>query len=741
MEHFRNAVDLFRQLDRTVGGYKRAVLDSMIGIGQVHYNLGDYREALSCYDEVLRAAEKNGDRSCQHAVLNDMGLVYMDQADFRTATELFTRSSIIANQLGDREAKAIAICNLGVVNERQERFTRAGERFNECLRVAQEIPAPKLEIPALEGLATVALRARRYDEALRNYDKANEIAVKLGDKLRQSELAWCKAGTYHDLGNYGKAIELAARAGELADELHEANYSYLALTASGKSHLALGQFEAARANLDRAIEKVEQIRSRIGGREQQRAFFFERKIEPYYLMVDLLIRQNRPEEALEFAERARSRTLLDLTGKVKFDIAKAMSLEEKQEEQRLDGHLTDFNSRLYREYQQKEPDSNRIADLKARLDKARADYDSFMDRLFVSHPDLRIDRAQAASFSIKDTGIVLPSPDAVVLEFEVMDDKVYVFILTLGDDGRTQVRAYPISISRKSLTTKVDDFRFRIANNSLGIDTLSTELFQRLLGSAAGLLKGKKTVVLVPDDVLWDMPFQALKDNGGRYMIENYTLIYAPSLAVLREMRRRKAADSATNVAPSLAAARGPGSELTFLAFGDPALSSKTIHSLRTIDRDAALGPLPAAKMEVQTLGTMYGSSRSAVFVGAEATEERAKAEMGRFRILHFATHGILDGTNPMYSHVVLSQSKSGTGEDGLLEAREIMRMHLEADLAILSACQTGRGRISRGEGVIGMSWALFVAGCSTSVVSQWNVESNSTARLMIEFHRALAVR
>jgi CHAT domain-containing protein len=111
---------------------------------------------------------------------------------------------------------------------------------------------------------------------------------------------------------------------------------------------------------------------------------------------------------------------------------------------------------------------------------------------------------------------------------------------------------------------------------------------------------------------------------------------------------------------------------------------------------------------------------------------------MGRFRILHFATHGILDGTNPLYSHVVLSQSKSGSGEDGLLEAREIMRMNLEADLAILSACQTGRGRISRGEGVIGMSWALFVAGCPTSVVSQWNVESNSTAKLMIEFHRAL---
>ena len=111
---------------------------------------------------------------------------------------------------------------------------------------------------------------------------------------------------------------------------------------------------------------------------------------------------------------------------------------------------------------------------------------------------------------------------------------------------------------------------------------------------------------------------------------------------------------------------------------------------------------------------------------------------MSRFRVLHFATHGILDGMNPLYSHVVLSRSASDSSEDGLLEAREIMQMDLKADLVVLSACQTGRGRISRGEGVVGMSWALFVAGCPTSVVSQWNVESNSTTRLMIEFHRAL---
>jgi CHAT domain-containing protein len=125
------------------------------------------------------------------------------------------------------------------------------------------------------------------------------------------------------------------------------------------------------------------------------------------------------------------------------------------------------------------------------------------------------------------------------------------------------------------------------------------------------------------------------------------------------------------------------------------------------------------------------------VYVGGEAREETIKEEAGRFDILHFATHGILDDVNPLYSRLLFSQSASPV-EDGLLEAREIMRLNLRARLAILSACETGRGRIGAGEGMIGMSWALFVAGCPRTVVSQWKVSSASTAELMIDFHRRL---
>ena len=150
------------------------------------------------------------------------------------------------------------------------------------------------------------------------------------------------------------------------------------------------------------------------------------------------------------------------------------------------------------------------------------------------------------------------------------------------------------------------------------------------------------------------------------------------------------------------------------------------------------LGPLPQAEREVRTLAEVYGRERSRVYVGAEASEERLKKEAGGSRILHLATHGILNDASPMYSQLVLSHSQAGAREDGLLEAWEILNLDLNADLAVLSACETGRGRPGPGEGVIGLSWAFFVAGCPTTVVSQWKVESASTTELMLAFHRNL---
>jgi CHAT domain-containing protein len=252
-----------------------------------------------------------------------------------------------------------------------------------------------------------------------------------------------------------------------------------------------------------------------------------------------------------------------------------------------------------------------------------------------------------------------------------------------------------------------------------------------LVGPARSDLKNKTNLIVVPDGVLWQVPFQALQPSLNRFLIQDYTISYAPSLTVLREtmnveQRRKPAARELS----------------TLLAFGNPDVAPTTAANLHAVYQgvlaDEKLTPLPQTENLVKTLSRLYGPGRSKVYIRAEAREDRAKKEAGACRILQFATHGILDNTNPMYSQLVMSQSGVDEHEDGMLEAWEIMKLDLKAEIVVLSACDTAQGRVAGGEGMIGLAWAFFVAGCPTTVVSQWSVEVNSATELMVEFHKGL---
>jgi CHAT domain-containing protein len=151
------------------------------------------------------------------------------------------------------------------------------------------------------------------------------------------------------------------------------------------------------------------------------------------------------------------------------------------------------------------------------------------------------------------------------------------------------------------------------------------------------------------------------------------------------------------------------------------------------------LCPLPEAETEVDAVASAMGSREKKVFVGRDATEKTFKTLASEYSTIHLATHGVIDNRDPLYSHLLLTNTEGDVENDGSLEAREIMNMRLNADLAVLSACETGNGRISPGEGVIGMSWAFFVAGTRSMVVSHWRVDSASTSQLMKNFYQALA--
>lgn len=173
------------------------------------------------------------------------------------------------------------------------------------------------------------------------------------------------------------------------------------------------------------------------------------------------------------------------------------------------------------------------------------------------------------------------------------------------------------------------------------------------------------------------------------------------------------------------------------LALGDPAIDFDTRREVRADHRDATLGRLPDAEREVDALRRLYGS-RVETRVGAVAAESALKRTAGRYDVLHFATHGLVDDYAPMYSALLLTGSDS---DDGLLEAREILSLPLRAELVVLSACNSARGEAAHGEGVLGLSWAFLATGCPRTVATQWRVGSASAARLMIAFHSRMANR
>jgi CHAT domain-containing protein len=274
-----------------------------------------------------------------------------------------------------------------------------------------------------------------------------------------------------------------------------------------------------------------------------------------------------------------------------------------------------------------------------------------------------------------------------------------------------------LAIKPADLVRKVNDFHDALAEQRLGYATSARELYALLVAPAEQQLRNLGTICIVPESFLWNVPFQALMTPSERFLIEDHALYYAPSLSVLREMNRKKGKEETTNT--------------SLIAFGNPVVGKDE-------QRNADLCPLPEAEQEVSSIAKSFDQKNSRVFIGRDASEKSFKALAPTYSIVHLATHGVIDNRQPLYSHLLLTKTEGDPENDGRLEARQIMDMNLNADLAVLSACETANGKIASGEGVIGMSWAFFVAGTRSMVVSQWKISSASTSEFMTAFYQKL---
>lgn len=723
LEYFHKSRAMYEALE-----HKAGMADTINNIGIAYRMRGDNGSAMEYYQKSLALYEGMADKRGMANALSNIGIIHRLQGNLGLALEHYQKSLQLRESLSDRAGVALTLTNLGVVYNYQGDYARALEHYQKSLSLREALGNKSGIALALHGIGEAYRLQGSYGLALEYYRKSLQLKEELGEKADVAKILSGIGATYHAQGEHTRAAEHAERAAGVAREIGYPDALWEALTAAGRARRALGQTLEARKHFEEAISVVEALRAQVAGGGQDRQRFFEDKVSPYYQMVELLAAQGNSDAALDYAEYGKARALLDVLRSGRVNVTKAMTAQEQERERSLKDTLASLNTQISGEERRPQPDQARLTQLKARLEKARLDQEDFITGLYAAHPDLRFQRGEVRPLSLEQAGELLADSETALLEYVVTGETAYLFVLTAGGGAGTgprkpDLKVYDLKIKRRELAGRVQALRQRIANNDLEYAAPSAELYNLLVGPAKAQLHGKTRLVIIPDDILWETPFQALRSTEGRYLIQTAAVSYAPSLTVLREMIKAK---------------RDRPSSDTLLAMGNPRLADQTVSRSKSVLMSARLEPLPEAERMVKSLAQMYGPAASQVYVGAEAREDVLKREAGKHRTLQLATHGILNNSSPMYSHVVLSQSEGTASEDGLLEAWEIMNLDLRADLAVLSACETARGRIGAGEGVIGLSWALFVAGVPTTVVSQWKVESSSTTALMLEFHRGL---
>jgi CHAT domain-containing protein len=707
----------------------RGIAATLSNLGVVYARLGNYALALEHYQKALPLREAAGDKAGVANTLNNIGTLHSNQRNPALALEYHRRSLALSEESGDRAGIALSLSNMAKPLGDLGRYDEMLASAQQALRLAEESKNRQRTIEALTNIGAAHRMTGRYELALEVLQRGVQLAEAAGAQAELLFMLNHVSAIYEVQGRPAQMLESARRTAEIARRANESSQLMPALYRVGLAHAALGRPAEAQAAFEQAIAVVEGMRGQVAGGAQEQQQFFADKVAPYHQMVLLLAAQGKVGEALTYAERAKSRALLDVFSGAQANVTKAMTAEEREREQRLNNALVQLNAQLAREKLRPQPDERRIAELNAKLRRARLDLEEFSSTLYAAHPELRTQRGGAQIIKPEEAARLLPDMRAALLEYAVTADRTLLFVLTraAGSPQAVEIKAYPIDLKAADLAKRTAAFRGQLAARDPDFRGAARELYDLLLKPAARELRGKTYLTIVPDGALWELPFQALQGAANRYLIEDAAVAYAPSLTVLREMTKSE------RPRPN-GSARPP---VTLLAFGNPSLGPAAVERAKVVLMGEKLEPLPEAEQQVKALARIYGPAHSRVYVGAEAREERAKGEAGRARILHLATHGVLNDASPMYSHVLLAQEGEGR-EDGLLEAWELMKLELNADLVVLSACETARGRVSAGEGVIGLAWALFVAGCPRTVVSQWKVEAASTADLMVEFHRRL---
>lgn len=738
LRRFDEAARLWMQVRQPEKAARAAVqLGDSFKLGKSYY------EALSCFRKALVLKES---ASIKAIALNSIGKVYAELFLRPLATRYFEKAikeARIARDLSTQAAALIGLARvhyeLGEMNQALSGVLRA--RTLIPWKGDDEVRADSLHLSGqIEREKGLAKQARMdFDRALSVYLRIRDIDGEIRVLCSQSNLDLTLMQNEAALAGAEHALKLADKrakgARTNAEKLKARESRGRAWLGIARADRALGRMKPAIAAFENAIFHLEgEYWSAHISTESSAIAFREENQAPYRELVDLLVEQGQIKEAYERAEKAKARTILGMTAarrergpdKTVERDANVDELSRSISRLRTQLVLSDSEherSKLQREINDKELELEE-AQLHAEMDRSRERMSWFKTA--------EVKKLQESINKSKSTIVEFFLGEKRSFAWLVSSSGVSMAILPGKSEIENSVTEY------FALINTAPNYLYTERDLHKATDQAAT-LFSSLLGELAQRIEVSGKLVIVPDGVLHYLPFEALIQNG-RYLLEDHEISYLPSASML----------GLWQTSPEGAA---EPDRMELLAFGDPTFgpdpkrysgraaqnpTGVVARQLRA-SRGFHLAQLPRTRDEVEYISGLFPHGQTRVYLGPDSTEDALKGEsLRRYRRLHFATHSLINESSPSRSAVVLAID-SDPAQDGLLEVREISELDLDCDLVVLSACQTARGQLLSGEGVVGLTRAFLYAGARSVVVSLWSVTDISTGQLMKRFYCGLA--
>jgi CHAT domain-containing protein/Tfp pilus assembly protein PilF len=729
LDCYSRALELARNRNPAV---KPAILT---GLGSLHRRRGEPQEALAKFQQALDLVK---DHSDEPRVRNNLGPVYLDLGDTEKALDEFKRA-LKSLQAGDGNEAAIVntLVNIGQVDLKRNRNREALGLFEEALSISRQANGFR-EGMVLHYVGVAQLSLGQTSEAVQSLEAAlsrrRQTSEPLGEAMTRLELG--KA--YQAQGDLERAASLMREALKLADEVG-------APFTQAIGHFTLAHLERERGDLQEALVQIEQairflesVRSELS--DDRLRLSFSSSWRSYYdFYVDLLMRldklspgQGFAAKALGASEMGRSRSLLDLLAEGRLDLTRGIALDLKRKEADVTARLSQVQRQLVDELSRGKEGPG-VDALRARLNEAEEERQKIEQKIKSEHP-LYATIRYPSPLRLEQIREKLDG-DSALLEYSFGEEGAYLFVVT-----RESFKAY--SLPPDQIADDVWKVRAEVEKPGLlsfSFRKAAYRLYSTLIAPARPEIAGKRRLLIAPDGALHFLSFEVLltrEASGGRdlpYLIQDFSLSYIPSASVLSWLSQ-----------PRGSAVAGAETPKQFLAYADPDYGTDALANTRgELERGAPeswrLPRLEGTEREVSAIAGLYPSSEVQIYRRAEANEENVKHNglLGTARRIHFATHGVIDQERPEFSGLALTRTNDPS-DDGFLRVYEIFNLDLNADLVVLSACETGMGKEVTGEGLVGITRAFLYAGAPSVVVSLWRVADAAAPELMLRFYENL---